>query len=142
MSSSLQFHLQPIVSDVDLAVIDFSKFQQDLDDEELTHLRDHSMLDKLREAYIKWGFFHLVNHGISVELLEKVEKVSRGLLSMPTKAKDRATTRNPLDSYRRKPNFETGTNVIISLKIWPEFVYNWLLVLVVAEFNFLFCYIC
>ncbi|GLJ41176.1 hypothetical protein SUGI_0852490 [Cryptomeria japonica] len=129
MSSSLQFHLEPIVSNVDLPVIDLSKFPQDLDDEELSHLRDHPMLDKLREACIKWGFFRLVNHGISVELLEKVQKVSRGLLSMLTEAKDRATTRNPLDSYSRKPNFETFSLLDSSnsesleqmcLKIWPE----------------------
>ncbi|GLJ41174.1 hypothetical protein SUGI_0852470 [Cryptomeria japonica] len=105
MSPSVNFPLN--LSDVDLPVIDFSKFPQELDDEELSHVRDHPMLAKLREACIEWGFFRLVNHGISVELLEKTQNVGRGLLSMPTEAKDRATTCNPFDSYRRKANFET-----------------------------------
>ncbi|GLJ41177.1 hypothetical protein SUGI_0852500 [Cryptomeria japonica] len=129
MSSSLQFPLQPIVSEVDLPIIDFTKLPQELDNEELSHLRDHPMLAKLREACVEWGFFCLVNHGISVELLDMVQNVSRGLLSMPIDAKDRATTCNPFDSYHRSPNFETF-NILetlksdsleqMCLKIWPE----------------------
>ncbi|GLJ41150.1 hypothetical protein SUGI_0852210 [Cryptomeria japonica] len=129
MSPSLQFPLEPIVSDVDLPVIDLSKFPQELDDEELSHLGDHPMLAKLREACIEWGFFRLVNHGISLELLDKAQNVSRGLLPMPTEAKERATTSNPFDSYHRKDNFETFSLLDscksesleqMCLKIWPE----------------------
>ncbi|GLJ41171.1 hypothetical protein SUGI_0852440 [Cryptomeria japonica] len=130
MSPSLQFPLEPIVSDADLPVIDLSKFPQELDDEELSHLGDHPMLAKIREACIEWGFFRLVNHGISVELLDKAQNVSRGLLSMPIEAKERAmTTCNPYDSYHRKDNFETFSLLYscksesleqMCLKLWPE----------------------
>ncbi|GLJ41151.1 hypothetical protein SUGI_0852220 [Cryptomeria japonica] len=99
MSSSLQFSLGDIVSQVDLPVIDFSKFPQDLDGEELSHPQDFPMLARLREACTEWGFFRLVNHGISVELLDKVQNVNRDLFSMPNEFKDRATTSSPLDSY-------------------------------------------
>ncbi|GLJ41161.1 hypothetical protein SUGI_0852320 [Cryptomeria japonica] len=129
MSSSLQFSLGDIVSQVDLPVIDFSKFPQDLDGEELSHPQDFPMLARLREACTEWGFFRLVNHGISVELLDKVQNVNRDLFSMPNEFKDRATTSSPLDSYYRGPNHETFNFVEPSKpesleqmcsKIWPE----------------------
>ncbi|GLJ41148.1 hypothetical protein SUGI_0852190 [Cryptomeria japonica] len=64
MSSSLQCSLEAIVSEVDLPVIDFSKFPQDLDGEELSHLQDYPILARLREACTEWGYFRLVNHGV------------------------------------------------------------------------------
>ena len=126
MSSSLD----SIVSEIVLPVIDFTKLPQELDDDQkLSNLGDCPVVAKLREACIEWGFFRLVNHGISEELLDKVHNVCQALLSLPNQTKDRAITSNPFESYIRTPNFET-LNVVdtaqseyleqMCLRIWPE----------------------
>ncbi|KAK9151548.1 hypothetical protein Syun_009857 [Stephania yunnanensis] len=37
-----------------------------------------AIMDKIKDACENWGFFELVNHGISHELLDKVEKNTKG----------------------------------------------------------------
>ncbi|GLJ41182.1 hypothetical protein SUGI_0852590 [Cryptomeria japonica] len=121
--------LEPSIDQVDLPVIDISEFLEDLDGEDLSQLRDHPLLAKLRKACKEWGLFYLVNHGIPVEILDKSQKASRDLLSMPIEVKDRVTTSKPIDSYYRSPNFETfgfpdttksDSIAQTCLKIWPE----------------------
>ncbi|KAI3817634.1 hypothetical protein L1987_11430 [Smallanthus sonchifolius] len=34
-------------------------------------------MDKIKDACENWGFFELVNHGISHELLDKVDKMTK-----------------------------------------------------------------
>ncbi|GLJ34894.1 hypothetical protein SUGI_0702460 [Cryptomeria japonica] len=77
MSYPLQFPIEAIGSKVDLPVIDISEFSQDLDAEDLTHLRDHPVIAKLRKACREWGFFYLVNHGIRVEILDNIRNATR-----------------------------------------------------------------
>ncbi|KAJ0976843.1 hypothetical protein J5N97_012317 [Dioscorea zingiberensis] len=63
---SMSQHPLPTVNKFDQTVIDFSK----LDGDE----RDIALAE-IANGCEKWGFFQLVNHGISTELLERVKKV-------------------------------------------------------------------
>ncbi|GLJ41132.1 hypothetical protein SUGI_0851990 [Cryptomeria japonica] len=98
--------IEEAASEVDLPVIDISEFPEDLDCKDLTQLRYHPLLAKLRKACKEWGFFQLVNHGIPEDLLERAENVCNDLLALPTVVKDRALTANPFDTYYRTGNFE------------------------------------
>ncbi|KAJ9564903.1 hypothetical protein OSB04_000869 [Centaurea solstitialis] len=46
-----------------------------------------SELEKLHLAYRDWGFFQLINHGVSCSLLEKVKQETQELFDMPLKEK-------------------------------------------------------
>ncbi|GLJ41140.1 hypothetical protein SUGI_0852110 [Cryptomeria japonica] len=94
--------IEATVSEINLPVIDISKFPLDFDSEELNHLEHHPELAKFRLACKEWGIFHLVNHGIPVDILDKAENVSRYLLSIPTEVKDKALSSVPFDTYYRK----------------------------------------
>ncbi|XP_050229598.1 leucoanthocyanidin dioxygenase [Mercurialis annua] len=45
--------------------------------------------DKLVEAAKEWGVMHLINHGISVELMGRVKKAGEGFFSLPVEEKER-----------------------------------------------------
>ncbi|KAH9325169.1 hypothetical protein KI387_005347 [Taxus chinensis] len=124
MPSSLQS-----THEIDLPLIDISQFPQDFDEQEVNRLQYLPGLAKLSDACKEWGFFLLVNHGVPQELLQKVQTVSRDLLSMPAEVKDRVTGCNPIDSYYRSPNYESIRFINIansdsagemSPKIWPQ----------------------
>ncbi|KAH9325182.1 hypothetical protein KI387_005360, partial [Taxus chinensis] len=131
MASSIQ---ESTVNEVVLPVIDLSQFPQEFDEEGTNRLQNHPLLATVREACEEWGFFRIVNHGVPLHLLENVMSVSRELFTMPTEAKDRATTCKPLDSYFRAPVgnslfFETfsildspysASAEEIARKIWPK----------------------
>ncbi|XP_042969061.1 gibberellin 20-oxidase-like protein [Carya illinoinensis] len=46
-----------------------------------------SSLSFLAEACKKWGFFHIINHGISIDLYSKLYMLSKGLFSLPSDTK-------------------------------------------------------
>ncbi|KAM7251863.1 hypothetical protein ACFE04_023746 [Oxalis oulophora] len=50
------------------------------------HLRD-SEIDKLHSACKDWGFFQLVNHGVSSTLLEKIKTETQKFFNMPMEEK-------------------------------------------------------
>ncbi|KAH9288973.1 hypothetical protein KI387_033090, partial [Taxus chinensis] len=114
------------MTEINLPQIDISQVPLEF---EGNHIQDHAELAKLREACKEWGFFRVVNHGITPELLQKVVSVTQDLLSMPAEVKDRVTTSNPMESYIRSPDFDVFCFVgmpnpdsiqEIALKIWPE----------------------
>ncbi|KAH9305596.1 hypothetical protein KI387_010000, partial [Taxus chinensis] len=129
MPSSLQSPIEIPVNELDLPLIDISEFPLEFGD----HLQYHPEVTKLRDACREWGFFRLVNHGIPIDLLQKVQTVAKELLSMPTEDKDRATDSYPAESYVRTPvvppSYETfcfldlpnlDSVQKISARIWPE----------------------
>ncbi|KAH9325187.1 hypothetical protein KI387_005365 [Taxus chinensis] len=124
MPSSLKSPIEIPVNELDLPLIDISEFPLEFGD----HLQNHPEVTKLRDACREWGFFRLVNHGIPVDLLQKVQTVAKELLSMPTEARDRATDSCPAESYVRKPTYESfcfldlpNSDSVqkISARIWP-----------------------
>ncbi|KAL8515608.1 hypothetical protein ACS0TY_014341 [Phlomoides rotata] len=46
-------------------------------------------ISKLRSSCIEWGFFQVVNHGIDLELLEKMEKMAMEFFMMPLEEKQK-----------------------------------------------------
>ncbi|RHN42326.1 putative thebaine 6-O-demethylase [Medicago truncatula] len=78
-------HDRPIISTttplLELPVIDFSKlFSQDLTIKGLE-------LDKLHSACKEWGFFQLINHGVSTSLVENVKMGAKEFYNLPIEEK-------------------------------------------------------
>ncbi|GLJ41179.1 hypothetical protein SUGI_0852550 [Cryptomeria japonica] len=123
MSSDMQ-------NQVDLPLIDISQFQFNLEGGEgLNELQNHPMLATVRDACKEWGFFSIVNHGVSIDLLQQVDSLARDLCSMPAKVKEMATTSNPAESYSNRELTESfcfmnmpHSNSLEEMcyKIWPD----------------------
>ncbi|KAF4376427.1 hypothetical protein G4B88_000115 [Cannabis sativa] len=47
-------------------------------------LLDPNAISLIRHACEKWGIFHVINHGVSSQLLDEVELQTRGLFSLPS----------------------------------------------------------
>ncbi|GMH30239.1 hypothetical protein Nepgr_032082 [Nepenthes gracilis] len=64
-----------------LPIIDMARLASDpMDSEEL---------DKLHRACKEWGFFHLINHGISSAMVEKVKREVEGFFKLPIEEKNK-----------------------------------------------------
>ncbi|XP_061367074.1 oxoglutarate-dependent flavonoid 7-O-demethylase 1-like [Gastrolobium bilobum] len=76
-------HERPILSNniplPQIPVIDFSKL--------LSHDLKDSELEKLHSACKEWGFFQLINHGVSTSLLESVKKGIEEFFNLPMEEK-------------------------------------------------------
>ncbi|EXC05109.1 hypothetical protein L484_011898 [Morus notabilis] len=73
----------------------------------LSHLSSHDQLERERcineiaQAASNWGFFQVVNHGISVEVLESLEYEQKNLFNQPFEKKIQSNFLNlPSNSYR------------------------------------------
>lgn len=66
-----------------IPVIDLSKLAKGSRDEFCNELH------KLMKSCQEWGFFQVVNHGIDLELLEKIEKVAMEFFMMPLEEKQK-----------------------------------------------------
>ncbi|GER55918.1 2-oxoglutarate (2OG) and Fe(II)-dependent oxygenase superfamily protein [Striga asiatica] len=76
---------QPISYDNNIPIIDFSKLVKgNKDDDDFC-----TEIMKLTTACQEWGFFQVMNHGIEVELLDKIEKVAMEFFNMPLEEKKR-----------------------------------------------------
>lgn len=58
-------------------------------------------VSKIGEACKKWGFFQVINHGVPLHKLEKVEELAREFFSLPLeeKSKARRTKADPLGYF-------------------------------------------
>ncbi|KAH0643794.1 hypothetical protein KY290_033877 [Solanum tuberosum] len=56
-------------------------------DMELLLANDHSQLDKLHLACKDWGFFQMMNHGVSCSLLEKMKLEVQRFFNLPMEEK-------------------------------------------------------
>lgn len=73
-------HSFPIVSAAsEIPVIDMSKFHSDAS--------MHSELARLHSACKNWGFFQLVNHGVSDSLIEKMKAETQKFFNLPIEEK-------------------------------------------------------
>ncbi|KAG9447580.1 hypothetical protein H6P81_013708 [Aristolochia fimbriata] len=70
-----------ITSSVEIPVIDFRKFY--------TRESIESELEKLHLACRDWGFFQLVNHGVSCSLIEKIKAEIQQFFRLPIEEKKR-----------------------------------------------------
>ncbi|PHT36645.1 Protein SRG1 [Capsicum baccatum] len=59
-----------------------------IDMEQLLHGHDHdSELDRLHFACKEWGFFQVVNHGVSISLMEKLKSEIQAFFDLPLEEK-------------------------------------------------------
>ncbi|XP_021748228.1 gibberellin 20-oxidase-like protein [Chenopodium quinoa] len=58
-----------------------------------------SSLSSLLEACKEWGFFHIINHGISEELYSKLSSFSRQIYSLPSETKLKLGPSSSVKSY-------------------------------------------
>jgi len=70
-------------SDVDIPTIDLASYQTG--DAAAKQL----ILSQLRAACLEWGIFHVGNHGVSLQLLERVRKQALEFFSLPVEVKRR-----------------------------------------------------
>ncbi|KAH7660889.1 Flavanone 3-dioxygenase protein [Dioscorea alata] len=60
-----------------------------------------NLIAQIGEACKNWGFFQVVNHGVAMELLERVEAVAREFFALPAEEKRKVKKRevNPMGYY-------------------------------------------
>ncbi|XP_042475627.1 protein SRG1 [Macadamia integrifolia] len=73
----------PQSSSMQIPVIDLSKLVEGNEDQSQTEL------SKLASACEEWGFFQVVNHGIHLELLESIEKITMEFFNLPLEEKQK-----------------------------------------------------
>ncbi|XP_030505845.2 gibberellin 3-beta-dioxygenase 1 [Cannabis sativa] len=97
-------------------------------------LLDPNAISLIRHACEKWGIFHVINHGVSSQLLDEVELQTRGLFSLPFDQKLQAfRSANSISGYgtcRRsclhpKRMWSEGFTIVESPKqdvhkLWPH----------------------
>ncbi|KAL5182528.1 Protein SRG1 [Glycine soja] len=67
----------------DMPIIDFSKLTKGNKEE------THEEILKLSTACEEWGFFQIINHDIDLDLLESIEKITRGFFMLPLEEKQK-----------------------------------------------------
>ncbi|XP_061375208.1 gibberellin 20-oxidase-like protein [Gastrolobium bilobum] len=91
-----------------------------------------SSLSCLSKACKDWGFFHIINHGISKDLCRKLQSQSNHLFSLPSDTKLRLGPFSSLKSYTphfiASPFFESlrvnGPNYYVSAKSSEETLFD------------------
>lgn len=97
-------------------------------------LLDPNALEKIGHACKTWGVFQIINHGVSCSLLDKIEKASRSLFTLPMEQKLKAA-RSPhgvsgygtarISSFFSKLMWSEGFTVVGSpvdhfRQLWPQ----------------------
>lgn len=91
-----------------------------------------SSLSLLSKASKDWGFFHIINHGISKDLCSQLQSMSKHLFSLPSDTKLRLGPFSSLKSYTphfiASPFFESlrvnGPNFYVSAKSSAETLFD------------------
>jgi isopenicillin N synthase-like dioxygenase len=68
------------------------------------HSSIHNLVEQVGKACEEWGFFQVINHGVSLSLLEELETNAQSFFALPLqeKAKVRRTFENSLGYYDRE----------------------------------------
>ncbi|XP_047182957.1 gibberellin 20-oxidase-like protein, partial [Vigna umbellata] len=91
-----------------------------------------SSLTSLSKACKDWGFFHIINHGISKDLCSQIHYLSKYLFSLPSEAKLKLGPFSSIKSYTphfiASPFFESlrinGPNFYVSAKSSEEILFE------------------
>lgn len=82
---------------------------------EMEKTRRVAVVEEVRKACQEWGFFQIVNHGFSTDMLARVERESRRLFSLPLEEK--------LKSQRQPgtvSGYGHGSGIHVNTKPWSE----------------------
>lgn len=91
-----------------------------------------SSLISLSKACKDWGFFHIINHGISKDLCSQIHYLSKYLFSLPSEAKLKLGPFSSIKSYTphfiASPFFESlrinGPNFYVSAKSSEDILFD------------------
>ncbi|KAK7340254.1 hypothetical protein VNO77_20953 [Canavalia gladiata] len=91
-----------------------------------------SSMSSLSKASKDWGFFHIINHGISKDLCSQLQSLSKHLFSLPSDTKLRIGPFSSLNSYTphfiASPFFESlrvnGPNFYVSANSSAEILFD------------------
>ncbi|KAI9109834.1 hypothetical protein K1719_018875 [Acacia pycnantha] len=75
------------------------RFSVDLPILDISQPLESSSLSSLSKACKDWGFFHIVNHGISKDLFRKLHSLSQSLFSLPSDTKLKLGPFSSVKSY-------------------------------------------
>ncbi|XP_062156185.1 gibberellin 20-oxidase-like protein [Alnus glutinosa] len=93
---------------------------------------DPSFLSSLSEACKKWGFFHIINHGISIDFYRKLYLLSKDLFRLPSDTKIKLGPLSSIKTYTphfiASPYFESlrvsGPNFFASAQSSADILFS------------------
>lgn len=99
---------KPNTTSTSIPVIDFSGIEI----EEGSNLRRKDVVERIRDASEKWGFFQVVNHGVPLEVLEGVLEGVRGFFEQDDELKKAYYSR---DNRNRKVYYNSNFDLYTGL---------------------------
>ncbi|OMO75991.1 Isopenicillin N synthase [Corchorus olitorius] len=104
---------------------------------DLTGLSEHednlpaSTLDQISVACREWGFFQVINHGVSPELMDRAREVWRGFFHLPMEIKQvYANSPKTYEGYGSRLGIEKG-----AILDWSDYYYLHYLPLTLKDYN-------
>ncbi|KAI3830593.1 hypothetical protein MKW92_038532 [Papaver armeniacum] len=106
-------------ADLNIPLIDFQGLLDDDDDENNHLVLPNTILDQVCMASKNWGFFQIVNHGVSPELMDQVRDVWRQFFHLPFEQKQvYANTPATYEGYGSRLGVEKG-----AILDWNDYFY-------------------
>lgn len=113
------------LAELDLPLFDLSLYESIHDEEQRK-----KMVEELSDACKKWGFFRLVNHGLSPEHLKRMDLFGRSFFALPAEAKERGVGyKGKFDHSASKHGWFEAINLGLPVSetqaqffdpVWPE----------------------
>ncbi|MCO5583150.1 hypothetical protein L7F22_037059 [Adiantum nelumboides] len=79
---------------------------------------------KVREACEEWGFFRIVNHGVDVELMQRMMQVAKEFIGLPIEEKAAYVGRPGMISQGYGSKYTIGAEETV--RDWRDYLYLWL----------------
>ncbi|KAJ7513448.1 hypothetical protein O6H91_08G018200 [Diphasiastrum complanatum] len=100
----LRLSVTKFESSNEIPVIDLAGLEDD---------RRSGVLEEIRNASERWGFFQVINHGVPVPVIERMMDVSRRFHELPTEEKMEHHSVDPSRSYRFQTSFNAEKQKVL-----------------------------